>query len=138
MLSGIRVIEMATHVAAPGMGGLMADWGAEVIKIEPPAGCPIRNLQPEPTGAPSPMFAMDNRGKKSVVIDTRTPQGVAAVKRLVKDADVFLTNVRPGGLERSGLDYASLSAINPRLIYTAVTGYGLDGPERDAPAFDTT
>lgn len=139
MLEGIKVIEVATYIAAPGAGGILADWGAEVIKVEPLAGCPMRYTMAN-VGAEhlkgSPIFDLDNRGKKGLAINTATPEGVEAVKRLVKDADVFLTNVRPGGLERSGLDYASLSAINPRLVYASVTGYGLEGPERDRPGFD--
>ena len=139
MLEGIRVIEMATYIAAPGAGGILADWGAEVVKIEPLSGCPMRYTMKN-VGADhlkgSPIFDLDNRGKKGVALNTATPEGVEAVKRLIKDADVFLTNVRPGGLERSGLDYASLSAINPRLVYASVTGYGLAGAERDRPGFD--
>ncbi|MEX0839788.1 MAG: CaiB/BaiF CoA-transferase family protein [Parvibaculum sp.] len=139
MLEGIKVIEMATYIAAPGAGGILADWGAEVIKIEPLAGCPMRYTMAN-MGADhlkgSPIFDLDNRGKKGLAINTATPEGVEAVKRLVKDADVFITNVRPGGLERAGLDYKSLAEINPRLVYASVTGYGLEGPDRDKPGFD--
>lgn len=139
MLEGIKVIELATYIAAPGAGGILADWGAEVIKVEPLSGCPMRYTMAN-MGADhlkgSPIFDLDNRGKKGVALNTQTPEGVEAVKRLVKDADVFLTNVRPGGLERAGLDYDSLAKVNPRLIYSSVTGYGLQGPERDRPGFD--
>ena len=139
MLEGLKVIEMATYIAAPGAGGILADWGAEVIKIEPLSGCPMRYTMAN-VGADhlkgSPIFDLDNRGKKGLAINTSTPEGVEAVKRLVKDADVFITNVRPGGLERAGLDYDSLKEINPRLVYASVTGYGLQGPDRDRPGFD--
>ncbi|MCE9649531.1 MAG: CoA transferase [Parvibaculum sp.] len=139
MLAGIKVVELATYIAAPGAAGILADWGAEVIKVEPLAGCPMRYTMAN-MGADhlqgSPIFDLDNRGKKGIAINTATPEGVEAVKRLVKDADIFITNVRPGGLERSGLDYKSLSAINPRLVYASVTGYGLEGPDRDRPGFD--
>ena len=139
MLEGIKVIEMATYIAAPGAGGILADWGAEVVKIEPLAGCPMRHTMKN-VGADhlqgSPIFELDNRGKKGLAIDTSKPEGVEAVKRLVKDADVFITNVRPGGLERAGLDYESRKAINPRHVYANVTGYGLEGPDRDRPGFD--
>ncbi len=139
MLEGLKVIEMATYIAAPGAGGILADWGADVIKIEPLAGCPMRYTMAN-MGADhlkgSPIFDLDNRGKKGLAINTATPEGVEAVKRLVKDADIFITNVRPGGLERAGLDYKSLAAINPRLVYASVTGYGLEGPDRDKPGFD--
>lgn len=139
MLEGLKVVEVATYIAAPGAAGILADWGAEVIKVEPLSGCPMRYTMAN-MGADhlkgSPIFDLDNRGKKGVAINTATPEGVEAVKRLIKDADVFITNVRPGGLERSGLDYKTLSAINPRLVYASVTGYGLEGPERDRPGFD--
>ena len=139
MLEGLKVIEMATYIAAPGAGGILADWGADVIKIEPLNGCPMRYTMAN-MGADhlkgSPIFDLDNRGKKGLAINTATPEGVEAVKRLVKDADVFITNVRPGGLERAGLDFEALKEINPRLIYASVTGYGLEGPDRDRPGFD--
>lgn len=139
MLQGLKVIEMATYIAAPGAGGILADWGADVLKIEPLSGCPMRYTMAN-MGADhlkgSPIFDLDNRGKKGLAIDTSKPEGVEAVKRLVADADVFITNVRPGGLERAGLDYEALSTINPRLVYASVTGYGLQGEERDRPGFD--
>lgn len=139
MLEGIRVIEMATYIAAPGAGAILADWGADVTKVEPLEGCPMRhfltNIGSEGLQG-NPVFTIDNRGKKGVALDTSKPEGVAALKKMLKDADVFLTNVRPGGLERAGLDYESVKKINPRLIYASVTGYGLQGPDRDKPGFD--
>ena len=138
MLEGIRVIEYATYMAAPGAGGIMADWGAEVIKIEPPGGDPIRKFfQTIGTDIQdNPVFDFDNRGKKSIIVDTTTEDGQEIVRKLAATADVFLTNVRPGGLSRSGLDHERLSAANPRLVYCSVTGYGLTGPDSDRPGFD--
>ena len=138
MLDGIKVIEHATYMAAPGAGGILSDWGADVIKIEPPGGDPIRNFF-STIGTDiqdNPVFDFDNRGKKSIVLDTRTEEGQKILRELAADADVFLTNVRPGGLSRSGLDYASLNAINPKLVYCTLTGYGLEGPDADKPGFD--
>ena len=138
MLDGIKVIEHATYMAAPGAGGILSDWGADVIKIEPPGGAPIRNFF-STIGTDiqdNPVFDFDNRGKKSIVLDTRTEDGQKILRELAADADVFLTNVRPGGLSRSGLDFASLHAINPKLVYCTLTGYGLEGPDADKPGFD--
>ena len=138
MLDGIKVIEHATYMAAPGAGGILSDWGAEVIKIEPPKGDPIRNFF-STIGTDfqdNPVFDFDNRGKKSIVLDTSTPDGQAVLRDLASDADVFLTNVRPGGLQRAGLDFANLININPKLVYCTLTGYGLEGPDADKPGFD--
>ncbi len=141
LLNGIKVIEHATYFAAPGAGGILSDWGAEVIKIEPPGGDPVRhNFPTKGTGkehlTDNPAFDGDNRGKKSIVVDTRTEDGREIVRKLADTADVFLTNVRPGGIERSGLGYDILSRRNPRLVYCALTGYGLEGPDANAPGFD--
>lgn len=141
LLNGIRVIEHATYYAAPGAGGILSDWGAEVIKIEPPGGDPVRSAfstqgMPIERLTENPAFDGDNRGKKSIVIDARLPEGAEIIRKLADTADVFLTNVRPGGLERSGLDFASLSKRNPKLVYCALTGYGLEGPDANAPGFD--
>ena len=138
MLEGIKVVEYATYMAAPGAGAIMTDWGADVTKIEPPGGDPIRKFF-RTIGTDikdNPVFSFDNRGKKSIVIDTRTPGGNEIVRKLALEADVFLTNVRPGGLSRSGLDYESLSKDNPKLVYCSLTGYGLEGPDADRPGFD--
>ncbi|MGB3626206.1 MAG: CaiB/BaiF CoA-transferase family protein [Henriciella sp.] len=138
MLEGLRVIEYATYMAAPGAGSILSDWGAEVIKVEPPGGDPIRKFF-RTLGTDiqdNPVFDFDNRGKKSIAIDTRTDEGNAILRELAETADVFLTNVRPGGLARSGLDYDSLKEANPKLVYCSLTGYGLDGPDADKPGFD--
>jgi crotonobetainyl-CoA:carnitine CoA-transferase CaiB-like acyl-CoA transferase len=138
LLAGLKVIEYATYIAAPGAGGLMSDWGADVIKIEPPGGDPIRGFFASIGSdlVDNPVFDLDNRGKRSIIIDTTKPEGRDIVRALVADADVFITNVRPGGLVRAGLDYAALSALNSRLIYANVTGYGLEGPDVDRAGFD--
>jgi crotonobetainyl-CoA:carnitine CoA-transferase CaiB-like acyl-CoA transferase len=139
MLEGLRVVELAVWVAGPGAGGVLADWGAEVVKIEPPEGDPCRNLFMALAGLrelKSPPFDLDNRGKKSVVLDTRVPEALALAKRLVARADVFITNLRPDALAKLGLDYESLEASCPRLVYASLTGDGLRGPERDRAAYD--
>jgi crotonobetainyl-CoA:carnitine CoA-transferase CaiB-like acyl-CoA transferase len=138
MLRGLRVIELATYIAAPGAAGVMADWGADVIKIESPQGDPMRRFF-DTIGSDqdaNPIFELDNRGKRSVVLDIRSKTGSDAAKALTKDADIFLTNVRPAALARAGLDYEALKAVNPRLIYCSLTGYGLEGPDADKPGMD--
>lgn len=138
MLKGLKVLEYATYIAAPGAGGILSDWGAEVIKIEPPGGDPIRRFF-DTIGADAggnPVFDMDNRAKRSAIVNAATPGGAEVLRRLAARCDVFLTNVRPGGLKRSGLDPESLRAAHPRLIYASVTGYGLSGPDVDRPGFD--
>ena len=139
MLSGIRVVEVAVWVAGPGAGGILADWGADVVKIEPPEGDPCRSLFMHLAGLKepkSPPFDLDNRGKRSIVLDLRTPEGLALARKLVAGADVFLSNLRPDALAKLGLDFETLAAECPRLVYASVTGYGLRGPERDRAAYD--
>jgi crotonobetainyl-CoA:carnitine CoA-transferase CaiB-like acyl-CoA transferase len=140
MLEGLRIVEYATYIAAPGAGGIMSDWGADVIKVEPPGGDPIRMFFAS-VGiegvAVNPVFELDNRGKRGIVLDTSQDAGRDALLRLINGADVFLTNVRPGGLTRAGLDYDTLHARNPRLVYATLTGYGLDGPDADRPGMDS-
>lgn len=138
MLEGLKIVELATYIAAPGAGSIMADWGAEVIKIEPPAGDPMRRFFDSMAAEQdsNPVFDLDNRGKRGVVFDIGAPDGKEAALRLVRQADVFLTNVRPGALKRAGLDWESLKAENPRLIYCSLTGYGLQGPDADRAGMD--
>lgn len=139
LLEGLKVVEMATWVAGPGCAAIMADWGAEVIKVESPDGDATRAFYPDTAEIPgNPIFSLENRGKKGVVLDISRPQGRAALMTLLQQADIFVTNVRPGSLRRMGLDYDSVTRLAPRLIYAAVTGYGLTGPEADKPAFDIT
>lgn len=138
MLEGLRVIELATYIAAPGAAGIMADWGADVIKVESPEGDPMRRFF-DTIGSDqdaNPVFELDNRGKRAVVLDIRSNLGREALKALVATADIFLTNVRPAALARAGLDHETLRAANPRLIYASLTGYGLTGPDADKPGMD--
>ncbi|MGY4708017.1 CaiB/BaiF CoA transferase family protein [Mycolicibacterium sp. CBM1] len=137
-LEGIRVVELGVWVAGPAAGGILADWGADVVKIEPPTGDPGRmfgrmlGLGDEG----NPPFEMDNRSKRSIVLDLTTDTGLATARQLLRGADVFITNVRPGALRRLGLDHASVAELNPRLVYGLITGYGESGPDADRPAYD--
>ncbi|OMC03887.1 CoA-transferase [Mycobacterium sp. NS-7484] len=141
-MEGFRVIELGVWVAAPAAGALLADWGADVIKIEPPSGDPARTfgrmlgLDPELGPAANPPFEMDNRSKRSIVLDLGTDDGRQAALELLSGADVFLTNVRPAALRRLQLDFETVAARNPRLVYGLITGYGLTGPEADRAAYD--
>jgi len=140
MLNGLKVIEMATYIAAPAASAILADWGADVIKIEPLSGCSMRKFYSTAMRDEYPdnaVFDLDNRGKRAIAVNTSDEEGRALVRKLIEDADVFLTNVRPAQLEEQGLDYARLSKINPKLVYASVTGFGLEGPERDKPGFDS-
>jgi len=138
-LAGVRVVELAVWVAGPAAAGIMADWGADVIKVEPRAGDPQRAV----FGAvgvrgdiPVPPFEVDNRGKRSVVLDLRDGEERALLDALLETADVFVTNLRPGALERLGLDPGALGARHPRLVYGAITGYGMEGEDRDRAGYD--
>ncbi|MFC3775465.1 CaiB/BaiF CoA transferase family protein [Mycolicibacterium holsaticum] len=137
-LEGIRIVELGVWVAGPAAGGILADWGADVIKIEPPTGDPARTFGRIMgiEGDGSPPFEMDNRGKRSIVLDITTEQGRATALELLGAADVFLTNVRVGALRRMGLDFATVAAGNPRLVYGLITGYGQSGPDADRAAYD--
>lgn len=138
-LGGVKVVELGVWVAGPAVAGIMADWGADVIKVEPPTGDPQRAVfgaigVADQTGVPP--FEIDNRGKRSVICDLRTTDGMAQMMSLLAEADVFITNVRPAGLERLGLDATTLTHKFPRLIYGIVTGYGLEGPDVDRAGYD--
>tara|TARA_R100000935_G_C2839007_1_gene169913 strand:- start:1222 stop:2385 length:1164 start_codon:yes stop_codon:yes gene_type:complete len=139
MLNGIRVVELATYVAAPAAGALLADYGADVIKVEGVAGDPMRQFFASvgrDSDGENKVFGTDNRGKRSVVIDISSPEGREEMLTLIETADVFLTNARPASLTRAGLDWSSLKTIKPDLIYASFTGYGEAGEEADKPGFD--
>jgi crotonobetainyl-CoA:carnitine CoA-transferase CaiB-like acyl-CoA transferase len=139
-MDGVKIVELAVWVAGPATSGILADWGADVIKIEaPPAGDPYRAFYSAAVGVSlpiNPMFELDNRGKRSLVVDLATDAGRAIVRRAIAGADVFLTNLRPGALERAGLDAGTMLAEQPRLVYALATGYGTAGAERDRAAYD--
>ena len=137
-LEGIRVVELGVWVAGPAAGGILADWGADVVKVEPTGGDPGRMFQFILGGDmfSNPVFQMDNRGKRSIALDLTTDDGYAVMDELLATADVFVTNVRLGGLDRLHLDHASVTARHRRLVYASVTGYGLEGAEAGSGAFD--
>jgi len=139
ILSGIKVIEMSTYIAGPSCARILADWGADVVKVETPKGDAWRYIAAGlVTDDADPVFAGDNANKKFAAIDLKVPGGTEVLKTLLKDADVFITNLRPNALEKMGLCYEELSVMNDRLIYALGTGYGLDGPVKDHPGYDTT
>jgi formyl-CoA transferase len=134
-LEGIRVIEIASYVSGPYAGMLLGDLGAEVIKIEAPdKGDPFRGWGRVEY---SPTFGSVNRNKKSVTLDLKDAEGLAAARALLRDADVLIENFRPGTLDRFGLTYESCAADNPRLIWCSITGFGSDGPYAARPGYDT-
>ena len=137
-LEGIRVVEAGIWVAGPATAGILADWGADVIKIEPPQGDPLRGMA-NPARVPdiNPPFELDNRGKRSVAINLADLEGYRAARRLIDRADVFVTNLLPGAVERLRLTYDDLREANPGLVYCRISGYGPAGPDRDRPAFDS-
>ncbi len=139
-LTGLKVIELARILAGPWAGQTLADLGAQVIKVEAPTGDDTRKWGPpfieregDKTAA---YFHSCNRGKASVTIDFRTPEGQEQVRDLIRDADILIENFKVGGLAKYGLDYASLSRVNPRLIYCSITGFGQDGPYAHRAGYD--
>lgn len=136
-LEGVRVIELAHIMAGPVCGLMLADMGADVIKIERlPNGDGTRGFVPPDVDGESAAFMMLNRGKRGVALDLRSEAGVEIVRKLLADADVVIENFRVGTMERMGLDWATLSAANPRLVYGQITGFGRTGPLADQGGFD--
>ena len=135
-LKGVRVIDFTRVLAGPSAALALADLGAEIIKIEPPgAGDETRTFPPFRNGE-SHYYISINRGKKSIVVDLKSPAGLELIKDLVLKCDVLIENYRPGVMDRLGLGYETLSALNPKLIYCAISGYGMTGPLKDRPSFD--
>lgn len=142
-LKGIRVIELARILAGPWAGQVLADFGADVIKVENPNGGDDTRTWGPPfvTGAngenlSAAYYHATNRGKRSIAVDFSKPEGQEIIRHLVKDADVVIENFKRGGLAKYGLDYESLKAINPRLVYCSITGFGQDGPYADLAGYD--
>ena len=141
LLQGVRVLDLSRVLAGPWSSQILADYGADVIKVErPELGDDTRTWGPpwwgDPADRMSAYYLSTNRGKRSIAIDIATPEGVALVRQLAAEADVLLENYKVGQLARYGLDYASLSALNPRLVYCSVTGYGQTGPMAGAAGYD--
>lgn len=135
-LAGIKVVELGVWVAGPSCAAVLADWGADVIKIEPPEGDPFRGLGAAFGAVMNPPFELDNRGKRSIALDLEVEDARYVAGDLLDSADVFVTNMRPRALEKYGLTYEKLKHTNPRLIYCQVTGYGPDSPEANRAAYD--
>ncbi len=140
-LAGLKVVELARILAGPWAGQVLGDLGAEVVKVESPAGDDTRSWGPpfidNPDGTrDAAYFHAANRGKRSIVADFTTSEGQAVVRALIADADVVIENFKVGGLAKYGLDYTSLSALNPRLVYCSITGFGQDGPYAPRAGYD--
>ena len=135
-LAGIRILEIGHMLAGPYCGLLLADLGADVIKIEPATGDIARRISPHSIGAHNAYFASLNRNKRSVVIDLACPAGQAALHGLCRDAHALLVNLRPSAIRKLGLTYEALRDANPRLVCVALTGFGLDSPLAERPAYD--
>ena len=133
-LDGVRVVDFTTTIAGPHCTRLLADLGAEVIKVEAPEGDMMRARPPLRNGA-STSFGQLNTGKKSVILDLQRPEALEIVQRLVATADVVVENFRPGVMARFGLDYPALQAVQPGLVYCAISGYGQTGPSAELPAY---
>jgi formyl-CoA transferase len=133
-LAGFRILDFTAMLAGPYCARLAADLGAEVVKIEPPGGEFMRSLPPARQGV-STYFGAVNAGKKSVCLDLKAEAGRATARALIAKADAMIENMSPGAMARLGLDYASVKAINPRIVYVSISGYGQTGPGADRPAY---
>ncbi len=135
-LQGIRVIDMATVLMGPVATQILGDYGADVIKIEPPEGDVMRHAGTARNPNMGPMYLATGRNKRSVALDIKKAEGKRALLKLCAGADLFIHNVRPAAMRRAGLSYEDLRAINPSIVYVALVGFGQDGPYAGRPAFD--
>src|SRR3954447_470986 len=136
LLDGVRVIDVTSTLAGPYASLLLADMGADVIKVEPPAGDPARDLGPRVSDDLGAVFINANRNKRSVVLDLHSEEGRAQLKRLADAADAVVHNLRPDAAVRCGASAEALRAGHPQLVHCSIRGYGADGPYRDRPAYD--
>jgi len=138
-LADLRVVELGVWVAAPSAAALLADWGAEVIKVEAPTGDPMRNVFGSigiGGDRPNPAFALDNRGKRSIVLNLAEPADRQHLEELLSTADVFISNLRPDALDKLDLEPEATMIRHPHLVYCSVSGYGLRGEDRNRPTYD--
>jgi formyl-CoA transferase len=135
-LHGTRIIDMTSVLMGPFASQSLGDMGADVVKIEAPQGDLVRQLGPARHADMGPIFLNTNRNKRSLVLDLKKPAGLQVLRRLLVDADVLVYNVRPNAMARLGLDYDTVAAINPRLVYAGLFGFGQDGPYAARPAYD--
>ena len=133
-LSGFRIVDVSQVISGPVATRILADQGADVIKVEPPGGDILRHMGGK--GGLAPTFTTTNRSKRAVVLDLKKPEGLATLKRLVASADVFVQNNRPGAAERMGIGEDALRAVNPRLIYVSISGFGESGPYSHKRVYD--
>jgi len=136
LLSGLRVIDLTTVIYGPLIGQILGDFGAEVIKVEAPEGDIARETHPRSAAGDAAMYLNNNRNKRGVVLDLKTPGGAAVLRRLLAGADVFIHNMRVAAIERLGFGFTDVAALNPDIIYLAAVGFGREGRYRDRPAFD--
>ena len=135
-LQGVRVLDLSVMISGPLATMILADQGAEVIKVESPGLGDIMRFLGTSRGGMTGIFANNNRGKRSLVLDLKQPAGVDVLTRLVADSDVFIQNFRPGAVDRLGLGYDALAAVNPRLVYVSISGYGQSGPNSHRRVYD--
>ncbi len=137
-LNGIKILDLTQAMAGPIATMLLGDLGAEIVKIEPPAGDQTRSWAPPFINGISAYFLSVNRNKKSISLDLKAPEGQEILKKLAAEADILIENFRPGIMDRLGLSYETAHEINPDLIYCSLSGYGQDGPQKDWPGYDLT
>ena len=135
-LTGIKVLDLSVMISGPLAAMMLADQGADVIKVESPGIGDFMRYLGSAKGGMTGIFVNNNRGKRSLVVDLKSEQGVAVLKKLAETADVVIQNFRPGAVERLGIGYEDLKAVNPNLIYVSISGYGPDGPDSGHRVYD--